>query len=133
MITLRIDRRALFVLGAVALVAVPLGLGMVLGRGVSGSDTVAVATTATNSVSVVTPEGAQPTSAADAAAAAVPRIAVEDAHSKLGQPDAVFIDARTADQFAQGHIAGAISVPEIEAASAVDKLPKDKDLILYCA
>lgn len=45
-------------------------------------------------------------------------------------PDALLIDVREQDEFAAGHIPGAINVP----LSVIDKItiPKEKHLFLYC-
>ena len=45
-------------------------------------------------------------------------------------PGAVLVDAREADEFASGHIPGAINAP----LSTINqtKIPKDKPLFLYC-
>jgi len=44
----------------------------------------------------------------------------------------MIIDVRAVDAYNQGHIAGAISMPETEVDAAYVKLPKDKLIIAYC-
>lgn len=64
---------------------------------------------------------------------AVPRISIADAVPKLGSPDVVWVDTRTAGEFAEGHIQGAISLPAYEQDQALLDLPQDKEIIVYCA
>ena len=45
-------------------------------------------------------------------------------------PGAILVDVREAEEFASGHIPGAINAPLSTIASAT--LPKDKALFLYC-
>jgi hypothetical protein len=149
MVTIKIDRRAFYVVVGLLVLLVPLGLGVHLGRSrpqagttqsqnptapAAGAPTVPVAAIGQN------PSAAQnqaqapielPT--ADPTLAAVPRITIDEAIKRYGQPDAVFVDARTSDQYQQGHIKDAISVPELEVQSKMAELPRDKELIIYCA
>lgn len=50
---------------------------------------------------------------------------------------AIFIDSRSEDAFKEGHIPGAISIPykaieEGEHPEAIDQLPNDQLLVIYC-
>jgi phage shock protein E len=49
-------------------------------------------------------------------------------------PSLVILDVRTADEFAQGHVPGAINIPHDQLASRVAELKdsKRKDIVLYC-
>lgn len=49
-----------------------------------------------------------------------------------GADDFVLVDSRSRDAFAKIHIAGAVNVPLAEAAALVDKLPKGRELVVYC-
>jgi rhodanese-related sulfurtransferase len=49
-----------------------------------------------------------------------------------GAPDLVLLDARAKDAFAKAHIPGAISVPVAEIPQLAAKLPRDKELVIYC-
>jgi rhodanese-related sulfurtransferase len=49
-----------------------------------------------------------------------------------GAGDFLLLDVRQRDAFAQGHIAGAFSVPLAEIPKLAAKLPKDKELVTYC-
>jgi phage shock protein E len=49
------------------------------------------------------------------------------------QPDHLFLlDVRTPQEYAEGHIAGAVNVPYDQLASRLAEVPKDKDVVLYC-
>ena len=47
-------------------------------------------------------------------------------------PELVVVDARSPDAFADGHIAGAWSVPLDDVARLAGGLPRDKELVTYC-
>ena len=50
-------------------------------------------------------------------------------------PDVVILDVRKADEFAEGHIAGAILIDQFQSDFAEQvkaKLPKDKVIAIYC-
>ena len=65
---------------------------------------------------------------------AVPRVKVEEAKAALESDKAVIVDVRSAESFAAGHAAGAISIPLTEFENNIDSLPLDKDqwIITYC-
>jgi 3-mercaptopyruvate sulfurtransferase SseA len=64
----------------------------------------------------------------------VPRVSVVDAKSALDSGEAVIVDVRGAEFFAQGHIAGAVNMPlkNIEINPAGVNLNKDQWIITYC-
>jgi hypothetical protein len=64
--------------------------------------------------------------------AAIPRISAEDLRERVNSGNAVVIDVRDANSYAQGHIAGAISMPFATVEGQLDTLPKGKQLITYC-
>ena len=48
-------------------------------------------------------------------------------------PDHLFLlDVRTPEEYAEGHIAGAVNVPYDQLATRLAEVPKDKDVVLYC-
>jgi rhodanese-related sulfurtransferase len=48
-------------------------------------------------------------------------------------PDHLFLlDVRTPQEFAEGHVPGAVNVPYDQLASRLAEVPKDKDVVLYC-
>lgn len=53
--------------------------------------------------------------------------AVED------KEDAVILDIRSAEDYAKGHIQGAINVPYgMDVAASLEKIPSDKTVYVYC-
>lgn len=146
MVTINLDRRVLkVVLGLLVLVGT-FGIAIVIGQRLSPVATVPAPSVATTPLANPNPPAApnpglvaqpQPvigfTPGADATLAAEPRLEIADALKRLGQPDAVFIDVRSKPVYDGGHIQGAINVPVAEIATRAAELPKDKDLILYCA
>lgn len=51
----------------------------------------------------------------------------------LATGEAVLIDVRTPEDYAAGHIEGAINVPINTLAQSLDKFPTDKPVLVYCA
>lgn len=48
-------------------------------------------------------------------------------------PENLFVlDVRTPQEYAQGHVPGAVNVPYDQLASRLAEVPKDKDIVLYC-
>jgi hypothetical protein len=80
--------------------------------------------------------GAVPTAQAGAAGdipyPAVPRASLEDTFQKLSQGQVLVVDVRGKPSYDAGHIAGAISVPEVELDTRLDELPRDQEIVLYC-
>lgn len=74
-----------------------------------------------------------PAAATDPAFDALPRIEIAAAFERFTSGDALFVDNRVKSEYDLGHVAGAISMPENEVAARFAELPKDKDLIFYCA
>ena len=65
----------------------------------------------------------------------VPRVTVGDARAAHAAPElkqAVFVDVRTAEQYAENHIPGAVSIPLSEFESRSNGLSKDQWIITYC-
>jgi rhodanese-related sulfurtransferase/DNA-binding transcriptional ArsR family regulator len=59
-------------------------------------------------------------------------IAAEELLHRLHAGDVTLIDVRPEDEFAAGHIPGALSVPVTELAARVHELPKRKEIVAYC-
>ena len=59
-----------------------------------------------------------------------PLIHFADAQKQLGQ-GAVFVDVRSPDDFAKGHIQHAVNLPLLEVEQRAGELPKDKPLVVY--
>ena len=68
-------------------------------------------------------------------AAEVPRISKEELRSMLGNPDIIIIDVRLSGHLSGSDtkIQGAIREDPEKVNSWMDKYPKDKTLVFYCA
>ncbi len=66
--------------------------------------------------------------------AGVPRVTVEDAKAALDSGEVIIVDVRSAQAYAEGHIAGAISILLGEFETNIASVPLDKDqwIITYC-
>ena len=64
----------------------------------------------------------------------VPRITVEEAKAAFDRGEAVIVDVRSAEFYAEGHITGSISVPlaGIEINPAAVPMDKSQWIITYC-
>ena len=64
----------------------------------------------------------------------VPRVSTEGAKAALESGQAFIVDVRSAEAYAEGHIAGAISIPLGEFENNIANVPLDKDqwIITYC-
>lgn len=51
---------------------------------------------------------------------------------RIRHGDVTLIDVRPADEFAAGHISGALSLPVTELPRRMRELPKEKEIIAYC-
>ncbi len=58
-------------------------------------------------------------------------VAPEELYRALGS-GAVVVDVRTPEEFAQGHVPGAVNLPLEAVAQWADTLPKDRPVYLYC-
>jgi hypothetical protein len=65
----------------------------------------------------------------------VPRMTKEELKGQLSNPDVVIIDVRSGKDWKASEIKikGAVREDPTESESWIDKYPKDKTLILYCA
>ena len=61
------------------------------------------------------------------------RLTVDEASKMYGAEDTVFIDVRRDDEYINGHIKNALSIPVDDILSRIDELPTDKKLIFICA
>lgn len=78
------------------------------------------------------PASAKPQPAGNIPYPNVPRIPLADAKAKLDRQEVVMVDSRTAEEFAQAHIPGAVSIPLSETEQRLSQLPRDKEIITYC-
>lgn len=69
-----------------------------------------------------------------ASAAQVPRIEAQELRKLLAQgANVTLIDTRSADQYEEGHIRGAIHIPAAEIEARRDEIPALSQVVLYCA
>jgi rhodanese-related sulfurtransferase len=47
-------------------------------------------------------------------------------------PETVVLDVREPEEYAHGHVPGAVNVPQAEIASRLDEIPRDRPLIIVC-
>lgn len=71
--------------------------------------------------------------AEEAAAPQAPSIAPEELEAKRGAGAApVVIDVRTADEYAAGHVPGAVNIPYDEVAKRISEVDAPHGVALYC-
>ena len=155
MVELKINRNVLYALLTLVGLVAALGIGVWFGRGSTGTATAPGA--ATVPAAAVPPASAPQLNAPEITLggtaqavpemintpaageltpeedAAVQRLAVADAAAKIGDPNVVFVDTRTDQEFQTGHVKGAVSMPAYTQDAMLETLPKDKEIILYCA
>jgi rhodanese-related sulfurtransferase len=79
------------------------------------------------------PAPATPASAKAPAAVVQPMSQDALLQHQAQHPDHLFLlDVRTPQEYAEGHIAGAVNVPHDQLATRLAEVPKDKDVVLYC-
>jgi DNA-binding transcriptional ArsR family regulator/rhodanese-related sulfurtransferase len=59
-------------------------------------------------------------------------VTVNELMSRLREPGLVILDVRPALEYAQGHIAGARSIPIDELQQRLHELPQDQEIVAYC-
>lgn len=62
---------------------------------------------------------------------AMRRISVEEFRDRTDD-GILLIDVRPAEEYARGHLPGAISIPLSELRRRMDEIPKDADIVAYC-
>lgn len=60
----------------------------------------------------------------------VPHVDVAELRSQPS--DALVLDVREPEEYAHGHVPGAINLPQAELASRLDEVPRDRPLLLVC-
>ncbi len=61
-----------------------------------------------------------------------PRVSVSEAYAAYTTKQAVFVDVRSAGQYAARHVTGSLSIPLDELESHLNKLDKGQWIITYC-
>ena len=80
------------------------------------------------------PMPSQPASAPAAASASLPLISPQALFERQAKKDqSLFVlDVRSPEEFAAGHVPGAVNVPYDQVASRLAEIPTDKDVVIYC-
>lgn len=61
-----------------------------------------------------------------------PGLSQEEVHRLVSGEQALLLDVRTRDEFANGQVKGSINIPYEQLSERCDELPKDRPIILYC-
>ena len=61
------------------------------------------------------------------------RLSSDEANGMYGDDDVVVVDVRRPDEYAEGHVKGALYIPVDDVLARIDELPKDKKLLFICA
>jgi rhodanese-related sulfurtransferase len=64
----------------------------------------------------------------------VPLMSQETLLQRQARNDAALfvLDVRTPEEFAAGHVPGAVNVPHDQLANRLAEVPRDKDVVVYC-
>jgi rhodanese-related sulfurtransferase len=57
---------------------------------------------------------------------------IENAALESRAPDTMLIDVREPEEYAHGHVPGAINLPQAEIASRLDEVPRDRPVQVIC-
>jgi rhodanese-related sulfurtransferase len=60
------------------------------------------------------------------------QISIDELRDRLRTGKAMLIDARPVEEYAAGHLPGAISMPVDELARRLDELPRSRMIVAYC-
>ena len=59
-------------------------------------------------------------------------LSLEDLQQKIETDEVLVLDVRPEQEYEEGHISGAISIPSDQLAERINDLPKDKEIVAYC-
>jgi ArsR family transcriptional regulator len=59
-------------------------------------------------------------------------IGFDELKARLKAESVILVDVRPAEEYASGHIAGAISIPHDELEDRLREIPRDKEVVAYC-
>ncbi len=59
-------------------------------------------------------------------------VSFDELKARLKADSVILVDVRPAEEYAAGHIAGAISIPHDQLEDRLRDLPKDKEVVAYC-
>jgi rhodanese-related sulfurtransferase len=80
---------------------------------------------------VPAPQAAPPASATQPGVPLVSQDALLARQAKH-DPALLLLDVRTPEEFAAGHVPGAVNIPHDQVSARLGEVPKDKDVVLYC-
>jgi rhodanese-related sulfurtransferase len=60
----------------------------------------------------------------------VPQLEVEEVERR--SPEAVVLDVREPQEYAHGHVPGALNLPQAELASRMNEVPRDRPVLVIC-
>ena len=63
----------------------------------------------------------------------VPSVPMADAETWIGAHNATVIDVREPEEYAGGHLPGAVSIPQADLASRLPEIALDRELLVVCA
>ncbi len=61
------------------------------------------------------------------------RVTLDEADEMYGSDDVVIVDVRRPDEYAEGHVKGALFITVDEVLARIDELPTDKKLLFICS
>jgi len=62
-----------------------------------------------------------------------PEISAGEAHERIESDKAFVLDVRRADEFAEGHVAGALNIAHTRLPGRIGEVPRDRRIVVYCA
>jgi len=62
----------------------------------------------------------------------IPRVKLADAKAAYDNHTAIFVDARSPNSYAEGHVPGALSIPLAEIGTRMNELDRNQWIITYC-
>jgi hypothetical protein len=121
---------------AVSAVVIVLLLGLLAVFLLNNGGTPATTGTSAGAPAATVAGGGAPAAAGAATAdpAQVPRMPLDEFKKLYDDPAKrpLIVDVRAADAYDQGHIAGAVNIPESDVDARIAEFPKDKLIIAYC-
>jgi hypothetical protein len=102
------------------------------GAATAGTQTAGTSANGSTSGSTTDNQAAAPTAAAQASDP--PRMSLETFKQLYDDPAKrpLIIDVRAAQSYQEGHIKGAVSIPETDVDARLSEIPKDKLVVAYC-
>jgi rhodanese-related sulfurtransferase/DNA-binding transcriptional ArsR family regulator len=59
-------------------------------------------------------------------------IGFDELEARLKADSVILLDVRPAEEYAAGHIAGAVSIPHDQLAARLREIPRDREVVAYC-